>query len=266
MVSGYGPTFLVSSLGNLGGVASRFNAWGGKHARYRNDAEVSGKLLNYLEVESFKTSLVCEGGALSVDGEGTVLTTESALLNRNRNPDLGRTEVESKLCELLGCQKVIWLPGSGNDEVTDGHVDGIATFVRPATVLVELAIEKDDPEYAALRENLRVLEHAVDSKGRKFEVAVIYRPRFQSSWSRDFAASYVNFYVANSAVIMPKFGDKRADAAGHETVSRLFPDREVVQNDISPIATHGGGIHCVTQQEPKPRCSFRGTSVSPVSP
>jgi agmatine deiminase len=207
-------------------------------------------LLAQLGLESFAAPLVCEGGAISVDGQGMLLTTESVLLNANRNPGMNKAEIEEQLCAFTGSRKVIWLPGSPADPVTDGHIDGIAVFASRGVVIAELTSDPKDPEYAILRENLRALRLATDEKGRRLTVLTLLRPPFNPKWPDDFAATYVNFYLANHAVIMPAFGHPRADAAAAETISAAFPTRRIVSLRIDAIAAGGGGIHCVTQQQP----------------
>ncbi len=137
---------------------------------FANDARLAARLMKHLGVPCLESPLVNEGGAFSVDGCGTVLTTKSVLLNENRNPHISRAEAEKLLCALLGVRKVIWLPGSTVDSITDGHVDGIAVFAEPGVVLAELTSDRRDPEYAILRENLRVLQLATDAHGRKLEI------------------------------------------------------------------------------------------------
>ncbi|HEV7404402.1 MAG TPA: agmatine deiminase family protein [Chthoniobacteraceae bacterium] len=248
-----GPSFLLNAGGALAGTAWSFNAWGRKHRRFANDAALAWRLLASQGVRSFRASLVNEGGAISIDGDGTLLTTESVLLNRNRNPWLTKEEIEQHLCACTGATKVVWLPGSTADPVTDGHVDGLAVFAAPGVVLAEICDDVRDPEYEILRENLRALRGATDASGRSFDIRTLSRPPWRAHWPADFAASYLNFYVANGAVIIPRFGRRAADAAAAETIGKAFPGREIVAVDIEAIAGHGGGIHCVTQQQPAPR-------------
>lgn len=245
-----GPAFLVDQSGRLAGTRWQFNAWGSKHGSYADDAELSTRMLTYLCVEQFDAPLVNEGGAISVDGNGTVLTTESVLLNTNRNPGIGRAEVERLLCAYLGARNVIWLPGSTVDQITDGHIDGIAVFARVGVVIAELVADRQDPEYDILRDNLRALQLAYDCRGCALEVLTVHRPPHDATWSDDFAASYINFYIANGAIVMPKFGNRRFDTAARDTIARAFPGREVVQISIEDVAEGGGGIHCITQQQP----------------
>ena len=223
---------------------------GREYTSYADDAALDHRVLTHLGLQHFEAPLVCEGGAICVDGEGTLLTTETVILNRNRNPSVNREEAEAILCAFTGARKVIWLPGSTADYVTDGHIDGIAAFARPGVVIAELCDDPHDPEYAILQENLRALRLATDAKGRSLEILTNTRPPRNPAWSDDFAASYVNFYVANGAVIMPRFGSRRSDAAARQTITRAFPDRQVISVRMDSLADGGGGIHCVTQQQP----------------
>lgn len=247
-----GPTFLVNDRGHLAGTVWRFNSWGEKYSNDVDDATLAGRLTDYLGHRKFQAPLVNEGGAISVDGDGTLLTTESVLLNENRNPGLSRSEVEALLCQFTGARKIIWLPGSSADRITDGHVDGLAVFARERLVIAEISDDPEDPEYAILQENVRALQLATDAKGRSLSVGTITRPPYNPKWSEDFAASYVNFYIANGAVIMPAFGHRRSDAAAKSVLAEAFPQRQIVALRIDAIAQGGGGIHCVTQQQPVP--------------
>ncbi len=249
-----GPTFLLDGKGEVAGVSWRFTAWGGKHERFAADATLGRRLLDHAGLTCFPASLGTEGGAFHVDGEGTVLTTETTILNPNRNPGSRKADVEATLRGWLGADKVIWLPGSTADTITDGHVDGIAAFVRPGVAVAEITPDRADPEYAELQENLKALRLATDARGRRLEVAVVRRPTEVGRRGESFCASYVNFYLANGAVVMPEFGDNRgADTAARGVLSQLFPDRQVVPVPLSVIPEGGGGIHCVTQQQPKAR-------------
>jgi agmatine deiminase len=255
-----GPTFLLNREHELAGTTWRFNAWGGKHTDYEVDATVASRILDHLSVRRFDASLVNEGGAFSVDGDGTVLTTESVLLNPNRNPGLSRKDVEERLLEFTGARKVAWLPGNPVDEITDGHLDGIAVFARPGLVITELATDPDEPDYSWLQENLRALQLATDARGGRFEILTINRPQWNELWPDDFVASYINFYIANGTVIVPTFGFDCLPLDTVQTIARAFPGRDVVQVRIDAIAAEGGGIHCVTQQQPAGRTILTGTT------
>jgi agmatine deiminase len=245
-----GPTFLVNSDGGCVGTTWGFNGWGEKYRPYTEDSLLARRLLAELKQLAFAGPLVIEGGNLCADGEGTLLTCETAILNPNRNPGLQRDEAERRLRAYLGIEKVIWLPGNPADTVTDGHVDGIACFCRPGAAIAEMIEDRSSPEYEALTECRERLCHETDARGRRIEVLTLTRPRRVPSRSKEFCSSYVNFYIANGAIIMPKFGDNRADEAAGQLIAEAFPGRQVVQLRIDAIAEGGGGIHCITQQEP----------------
>ena len=245
-----GPTFLVDGQGGLAGVDWRFNAWGNKFPDYENDAAVAGAVLEHLDARAYAAPMVLEGGSIHVDGEGTLLTTEQCLLNANRNPDLSRAQIEKLLCGYTGVRRVIWLGQGLVDDETDGHVDNLACFVRPGVVL---ALSTDDPEdanHAALQDNLARLRAAKDAAGRDLEVIEVPQPaRRMGADGRRLALSYINFYIANGGIVMPSFEDAK-DEAAFAIVSQCFPDRKVRQIPLLDIICGGGGIHCITQQQP----------------
>lgn len=244
-----GPTFL-SGRGRAG-IAWRFNAWGGKYQPFDKDAGFAARVLESAGAKIFRAPLVCEGGAIHVDGDGTLLTTEQCLLNPNRNPRLDRTEIERVLARYTGAQRIVWLPGKFLDEETDGHVDNIACFAAPGRVILGMPASRAHPDYAAVVAAKMLLESARDAKGRAFDIVEIGQPRNErADWrGRSLAASYVNFYLANGAVIAPAFDDP-ADESARKVLAGCFPGREIVQIDARAIVEGGGGIHCITQQEP----------------
>jgi agmatine deiminase len=247
-----GPTFVRRSDGALAGTAWRFNCWGGKFPDYADTARLAGRVATLAGAPVYQSCLCLEGGAIHTDGAGTVITTESVMLNPNRNPGLTKAAAELELRHALGATQVIWLPGdpdSVNADITDGHVDGLLSFVKPGVVLYE-----SDPSAtgAALRlaaDNRRALELAVDATGRPLHIIAINDAYEVQTPHRLFCRSYVNFYIANGGIVMPRFGvpgDERARAV----MQGAFPDREVAQVDVTQLACGGGGIHCITQQQP----------------
>jgi agmatine deiminase len=246
-----GPSFVIDGHGAIAGVDWRFNAWGEKEHPYDRDAAVAEAILEHLGIAREAAPMVLEGGSIHVDGEGTLLTTEECLLNPNRNPDLGRDEIEALLRAYLGVRQVIWLGRGLGEDKTDGHVDNLACFVQPGMVL---ALTSDDPEdgnHAALQDNLARLRAATDAKGRELEVIEVAQPaRVVGEDGRRLGASYVNFYIANGGVIVPSFEDGK-DGAARDTIAACFPGREVRQVPALDIVHGGGGIHCITQQQPK---------------
>lgn len=245
-----GPTFVVDASGNVAGVDWRWNAWGNKYPDHDRDAQVAEEVLKHLEMKRYEAPVVLEGGAIHTDGEGTLLTTESVVLNPNRNPGIGRAEMEQLLAGYLGVRKVIWLGDGLKDDDTDGHVDNLACFAKPGVVLALTCSDPADANHAPLKDNLARLRDASDAQGRKFDIIEIEQPRARYlPDGRRMGLSYINFYIANGAVIMPAFEDPM-DAKAAEAVARAFPDREVVQVPAIDVLYGGGGIHCITQQQP----------------
>jgi agmatine deiminase len=244
-----GPIFLTDSRHALTASAWRFTAWGGKHSPFDQDAQLAPRVAAHLGIPVVSSSMALEGGAILVDGEGTLLTTESCLLNPNRNPGLGKTEVEAELKRVLGIAKVVWLPGDPLETETDGHIDGLVALFAPGRALVEFNDDPNDPRAEILRENRRALELQTDARGRRFEIVPIEEADRSTSVGDRYCRSYVNFYIVNGAVIAPVYelpSDERVAA----TLRRVFPDREVIMLPIGAIAVGGGGFHCVTQQQP----------------
>jgi agmatine deiminase len=246
-----GPCFLINGKGDRAGVSFRFNAWGNKYHPYDDDDNASDAILNAAGVAAYASNLIAEGGGVSVDGEGTILTTDSCFPNPNRNPSWSRDEIEEELKEMLGGEKVIWLPGNVEETETDGHVDGIAAFVSPGVVLMEGAGPKDNEWHEINKANLAAMAGQADAKGRT--IKVIETPEAADadnpSNSDKFCRSYINSYITNGGIIVPKYGISTDDAV-REIFEELFPGRRVSQVSIPSIAIGGGGIHCITQQEP----------------
>ncbi len=234
-----GPIFLTNGHGEIAGSVFNFNGWGNKQTHAR-DEKIASELLTYLGVAQFRAPFVTEGGAIETDGEGTLLVTQPSICNKNRNPGKTREQLTQYLCGWLGMEKVIWLPDSHPDYWTDGHVDGVARFVQPGVVLVD----------GGLPEVVQYLAQATDAKGRKIKVIELPRPAKVHSSSTTFCNCYLNFYFANGAVIMPQFGDTQPDARAREIVAEVYPKRKLVPIELDTIASGGGLIHCVTQQEP----------------
>jgi agmatine deiminase len=249
-----GPTFVGDGDGRLAGVDWRYNAWGGNYAPYDEDAALAGRILERLDLPRYAAPIVLEGGAIHVDGEGTAVTTEAVVLNPNRNPGLTREAAEALLKAYLGIDKVIWLGQGLEDDVTDGHVDNVACFVRPGVVLLLAAPDAEDANHARLEDNLARLDGATDAKGRPIEVVRLAQPprRTRDDGAR-LPLSHLNFYLANDAVILPVFEHRESDTAARRTLTKLFPEREIVPIPALDIVAGGGGIHCITQQQPKGR-------------
>ncbi|SIR95508.1 agmatine deiminase [Aquipseudomonas alcaligenes] len=247
-----GPSFVCHPQLGLAGVSWRFNAWGGKSA-HGFDEGLARRILNGLGLECFGTPLSNEGGAIHVDGEGTLITTESVLLNPNRNPGMSKAEMEEIFARLLGVKKTIWLPGDPQyvtGDMTDGHVDGVCAFAKPGALLVDATHDHGSVYAEVVRENRRALELATDAKGRRFELLELYEASDAVDLDAEvFCASYTNFYICNGAIIMPAYGIA-TDQVAADTLRMAFPGREVVPVQINQLAHGGGGVHCITQQQP----------------
>ena len=265
------PTFVTDGK-RIRGIDWGFNAWGGLidglYFPWDKDNKLARKVCDLYDTDCYdQRDFILEGGSIHTDGAGTLITTESCLLSRGRNPQLSKAEIEARLKDTLGVKKVIWLPcGIYNDE-TNEHIDNICAFTSECNVVLSWTDDTDDPQYEMSSRCLKVLESETDALGRKINVHRLYQPepvlvtKEQCEGLDDMdgvptrregerlAASYVNFYISNSAVIVPQFGDKN-DRAATETLSRLFPDRRVCGINARDILIGGGNIHCITQQIP----------------
>lgn len=247
-----GPVFVQNEVGQRAGVDFNFNGWGNKQA-HAKDALVAQFVTQQANVTRLTTSLVLEGGSIEVDGEGTAIITESSVLNANRNPGVSKAQAEAELKRLLGLEKIIWLPGIAGRDITDGHVDFYARFSKPGAVVAALEPDPAQYDYQVTRTHLDILQNATDARGRRLDVVTLEGPQTvrEAYDTEDFAAGYLNYYVANNVVLMPQFGDSQADARALLTLQELYPTRTVRQVNIDGIAAGGGGIHCATQQEPQ---------------
>jgi agmatine deiminase len=245
-----GPVMVVDENGRRAGVDFAFNSWGERFLPYDKDAAMSARVLELLGIERIPSAMVLEGGSITVDGEGTLITTEQCLLNPNRNPDLSREQIEAELRRTLGVEQIIWLPwGHAEDQYTDGHVDGICAFVRPGTVLMHTCADPANPNYELMAANLEVLRGSKDAAGRALEVIELTQWPYFDLDGRSLMVSYANFYVANGGVVAP-LADHPLDADFLETLARTFPEHEVVGVPTQIVRYGGGGVHCITQQIP----------------
>jgi agmatine deiminase len=248
-----GPEFLVNGHGGLAGLDMNFNGWGNKQA-HPNDARIAREVLALLGVPRFAAPFVAEGGALEVDGQGTVMATESSVINPNRNPGKSKMRLTADICGYLGARKMIWVPGLRGHDITDDHIDGLARFVGPAEVVVDQPADPHATNVWAVseRQALTILERSTDTAGRLLKCRISRESATIPPHENPnlFVNVYVNWYVCNGAVLIPRFGDRSADDAGRSLVADLYPGREVVQLTIDSLAEGGGGIHCATQQQP----------------
>lgn len=252
-----GPSF-VTGTGGLAGISWRFNAWGEKHEPWDQDDALAERVIDLADGEVRRSWLVCEGGSLALDGQGTLIVTETSILNPNRNPGVSKALAEAELKAMLGAEKVIWLPGDPMDTETDGHIDGICAFARPGTVLFGTNPDPSDPHSRILAENLACLRKETDARGRTFEILPVPEALDADVTSDVFCTSYINFYLVNGGVIVPGYGAS-GDAEAVRAISVAFPDRKTVQIQVSAIAAGGGAIHCITQEQP-------ATAIRPKAP
>ena len=238
-----GPCFVTNADHQRAGVSFRFNAWGGNYDPYDGDDAAAEAILTAAGVPMFQSDLIAEGGGISVDGRGTILTTETCFPNANRNPDWTRDQIETELMEMLGGTKVIWLPGSDLEEETNGHVDGIAQFVAPGVVMVEAGDPNGDAWDKVNAANIAALEGQTDATGQPLKLVPLPYAKGDFPHPDMFCSSYVNSYICNGGEIMPAYGTAEDDIVA-ETFRDLFPGRDIERVNIDHIAIGGGGIHC----------------------
>lgn len=232
-----------------------FNTWGGRWEPRPLDNAVPEKIATLTGHKILSTNIVLEGGSIDVNGKGTLLTTESCLLSPTRNPNLSRGEIEQKLLEYLGIKKVIWLKSGIAGDDTSGHIDDIARFVNPTTVVCISTKDSRDPNYEILQKNLELLKEATDQDGNRLTVIPLPMPKpipgpkgigYQDDC---LPASYANFYIANGVVLLPVFGQE-TDREATAILQSVFPDRKIIGIRAEDLVWGLGGIHCVTQQQP----------------
>ena len=245
-----GPVFVSDGRGGVAGVHWRFNAWGNKYRPHDNDAAFGGLVIDALDMRRYDGPMVLEGGSIAVDGLGTLITTEQCLLNPNRNANLNRQQIEERLALYLGVTRIIWLGEGLEDDETDGHVDNVACFAGPGRVMVHQSGSKDDANDRVMQDNLARLSSARDAQSRPFEIIEIPEPAPRERHDgRRLDMSYINFYYTNFGIVMPSFDDE-ADVVALKIMEKTFPDRRIVQVPTLDIVQGGGGIHCITQQQP----------------
>lgn len=246
-----GPIYLVDGAGGTALVQFRFNSWGEKYEPYDLDAELPWRIARATGTRHYRSALTIEGGGFTVDGEGTLITTESVVLNRNRNPGWTREQCEHALCEGTGAEKVLWLEhGLVEDRDTDGHSDNVVQFAGPGRVIVQVAPDRANPNWGRLRENLTRLRRATDAHGRRLEIVEIAQLPYTAQLDGErFAVPYVNCYPINGAVVAPRL-DAPGEHDAYALLSAAFEGREVVGVPSAMLAYGGGGVGCVTQHVP----------------
>jgi agmatine deiminase len=227
----------------------RYNAWGGKYPPFERDDAVPARVAELLGVPAFHPGIVMEGGSLDVNGRGTLLTTEACLLNPNRNPTLARADVERYLRDFLGVSTIVWLGEGIAGDDTDGHIDDLARFVAPSTVVTVVEDDPADANYRPLQDSLRRLRAMRDQDGRPLEVLTLPMPGVVALEGQRLPASYANFYIGNDVVLVPTFSHPN-DAAALAILGRCFPSRRVLGIESTELVWGLGAFHCATQQQP----------------
>ncbi len=244
-----GPIFVRNGSGDVAGVHFGFNGWGGRYPCGKTQ-EMPRLVVEHLGFHCYRTPFICEGGGISVDGEGTLITTEQVMRNDNRYHGMSRDHIEAMLRDHLGITRVVWLGlGLVEDIETDGHVDNVVEFIEPGRVLVQVVSERSNPNHALLQENLRRLTQATDAQGRSLEIVEMPVLPYQQHASEHYVIPYTNAYVCNGAIIAPQV-DPRLDDLGWFILEGAFPGREIVPVPSLWQAIGGGGIGCITQQVP----------------
>ena len=242
----YGPNFIIQSDGKVAANDWDFDSWGRKY-KWELDDLVGTVIAEESGLHHFKPEIVLEGGAIEVNGAGTCVTTESCILNPNRNNGISRDAMETVLKDYLGISKVIWLHGEMEGDDTDGHIDNLARFVNPTTMVCAIEEDDEDPNYRCLKNNFDHLRSATDQDDNLFEIVALPMPGYIGS--PRLPASYANFYIANKSVLVPVYGhpnDKRALSI----LEPLFPEREIIPIPSTTLILGLGGVHCLTQQQP----------------
>jgi agmatine deiminase len=252
-----GPIFIKKRDEHLSGnefmiTDWEYNAWGGKYPPFDDDNRLPSWFAGEFGLASVKPGMVLEGGSIETNGEGVLLTTESVLLNRNRNPLLSRDEIEQNLEKWLGMEKVIWLRDGLAGDDTDGHIDDLSRFLNRNTILTMISENPDDVNHRALDENLTILKGSTNQHGEPFHIVTLPLPQTRIEGttvdgSEFVPASYANFYIANGCVLVPLY-DERYDEEALDLFGEYFPDRDIVGIDCADLVWGQGSIHCITQQ------------------
>ncbi len=245
----HGPIFLTRDVDpRLAIVDWDYNAWGGKYPPCDLDEVVPTRAAQFLHAPVFYPRMILEGGSIEVNGAGALLTTESCLLNPNRNPRLGRAEIEQRLRDYFGVREILWLAEGIDGDDTDGHIDDLARFVSESTVVTVVEENRDDENYRPLQQNLARLRQMKVEQG-EIEIVTLPMPKKIVREGQRLPASYANFYIANSCVLLPTFADPN-DETALSALQKLFPDRRVIGIDCRELIWGLGTFHCLTQQQP----------------
>ncbi len=249
----YGPVFVINkSRRKLAMVHWVFNAWGGKYEELMKDAQIPSIINQKMRVDCFKPGIIFEGGSVDVNGEGTLLTTEQCLLNKNRNPHLSKEKIERYLKDYFGVSHIIWLKNGIVGDDTDGHIDDIARFVNPTTVLCAYEEHDKDENYPILKENYEMLLESEAQDGKSLKIVKLPMPGPIEYAGGRLPASYANFYIGNKVVLVPTF-EHENDQRALSIIQKMVSNRKVIGINCNDLVYGLGTIHCITQQQPAVR-------------
>lgn len=247
----HGPAVVLNAKGKAAIVDWGFNAWGGKYPPYDDDDAVPTRIAQELGLPVFYPGIIMEGGAIDVNGAGTLLTTTDCLLNKNRNPGLSKEKVEGYLKAYYGQKHICWLTGGIEGDDTDGHVDDLARFISPTQIVFATEENPKDANYKVLKRVRKQLDALRDQDGNPFEIVEIPMPPPVKFDGERLPATYVNFYFVNGALLVPTWGDKKNDRRALEILQKHLPKHEVVGVDCTELIWGLGAIHCLSQQLPR---------------
>lgn len=236
-----GPIFVYDENEQLVVQDWGFNGWGEK-ASFEYCDKIPTQVANRINLPRVSVSMINEGGSVEIDGQGTLMAKKSSILNSNRNPGMSQAEAEAIFSQYLGVTNFIWLEGKAGQEITDDHIDGTARFANASTIVTYEEEESDPAEY-------QQLAAAKNAKGETYQLVELPLTRYRLPGSRDYGI-YINFYVGNEVVLVPNFEDPH-DEVANARIQAIFPDRLVVGIPAIELGLDGGGVHCVTQQQPK---------------
>ena len=247
-----GPIF-IKNKEEIEAIHFNFNGWGEKYSPCKTVKEMPRLLLEKLKIKRHFSNLILEGGGVTFDGKGTMVTTEQMLLNKNRNSSFSKKDIENEVKKLLGIEKVIWLKkGLYEDKSTDGHVDCVAEYLAPGKILIQTIYDKKNCNFEILKENYNIMKNETDASGKKLEIVEMpYLPYFSKKYNNNvYVSPYTNYYVANGVVMVPEV-DSDLDYKAYKIIEEIYPNRVVIPIPAFYQAIGGGGPGCITQQLPR---------------
>jgi agmatine deiminase len=247
----HGPIFIKNDrTGEVALTDWQFNAWGGKYPKFKADNAIPAKIASKLKLRRFSHPMILEGGSIEVNGEGLLLTTEACLLNKNRNPELSREQIEQALRDYLGVKTIYWLGDGIEGDDTDGHVDDLSRFFRRDAIVTAVESNSRDVNHRALKNNLERLKSLRMPSGKKFKLVELPMPAPCYRGKQRLPATYANYLILNGAVLMPAFRQPKRDRQAAEILGDCFPGREIVPIDCLDLVLGRGTLHCISQQQP----------------